>query len=242
MRALHLSLRPHPAPMTALAAPAAAPTDTYAQALSFQAPYLIEKLVKDHVAQTAERAELLFREVKRYFVITERYADVAWSMYSLEVDAVWHQFVLFTREYIDYCRRHFGGYIQHAPSNAPKALLAQPREPSTFQMFADRYEQIFGEQLPDVWFDDRNVTLGRRVLFARARGLQLRDGDDDMVELIDSHGDSVFAVDIIARPAVEFMARTEHFFVRELPGDLSDEQRVAIVSVMVENGIADLAA
>ncbi|MCZ8382106.1 hypothetical protein O6P37_24875 [Mycobacterium sp. CPCC 205372] len=225
-----------------MAEPARASADGYADALAFEAPYLIEKLVKDHVAESVDHAELLFREIKRYFVVTECDAGVTWSMYSLEVDAVWHQFVLFTRQYIDYCRAHFRGYIQHAPSNAPKIRLAAVREPSTFEMFAQRYAQLFDESLPDVWYDDRNVTLARRILFSRADDLTLRDGDDGMVELLDSHGEPIFAVDPVARAALEFMADVRHFFVRELPGDLDDDQRIALVSVMVENRILALAA
>jgi hypothetical protein len=219
------------------------PAEDYADALAFEAPYVIEKLVKDHVAESVEHAELLFREIKRYFVITECDPDVTWSMYSLEIDAVWHQFVLFTRQYLDYCRTCFGCYIQHAPSNAPKVHLVTPRAPSTFQMFAERYEQIYGEPLPDVWFDDRNVTLARRILFDRSDALSLEeDHEDGMVKLLNGQGDSIFAVDTVARSALEFMIRTKHFFVRELPGDLDDAQRIALVSVLVENRILALAA
>jgi hypothetical protein len=228
--------------MTATVAAPVAPAVAHADALAFEAPYLIEKLVKDHVAESVEHAELLFRETKRYFVITECYADVTWSMYSLEIDAVWHQFVLFTRQYIQYCRRCFRGYIQHAPSNAPKVHLATPRAPSTFQMFAQRYEQIFGEPLPDVWFDDRNVTLTRRIILNQSDELTVQESDDEMVELVNAQGDSIFAVDTVVRPALEFMLRVKHFFVRELPGNLDDAQRVALVSVLVENRILVLAA
>jgi hypothetical protein len=110
-------------------------------------------------------------------------------------------------------------------------------------MFAERYEQIYGEPLPDVWFDDRNVTLARRILFDRSDALSLEeDHEDGMVKLLNGQGDSIFAVDTVARSALEFMIRTKHFFVRELPGDLDDAQRIALVSVLVENRILALAA
>jgi hypothetical protein len=41
------------------------PAEDYADALAFEAPYLIEKPVKDHVAESVEHAELLFRETNR---------------------------------------------------------------------------------------------------------------------------------------------------------------------------------
>jgi hypothetical protein len=222
---------------TAVLAPPA-PAVAFAEALAFEAPYLIEKLLKDHTAESLDEARLLFRETKRYFVITHSDRSVSWSMYSLGVDAVWHQFVLFTREYIRYSNAYFGGYIQHAPSNAPR-LEHEPQRStlSTFQMFADRYEQIFGEPLADVWFDDRKVTLRSRLLLGQPDGLSLLDDEDAMVNLLDASGNSIFAVDTIARPALEFILATGHFFVRELPGALDDDQRVALVSTLVENRI-----
>jgi hypothetical protein len=210
------------------------------EALAFEAPYLIEKLVKDQVVDSADEAGALFREVKRYLVLTTVDRTVAWSMYSLRVDHIWHQFILFTREYIEYCRQNFERYIQHAPSTAPVREDAPRLTPSTFQMFAQRYEELFGEPLPDVWYDEKNVTLKRRVVNSRVGTFSLRD-DDDMVELVNGRGEPVFAVDQVARTALEFIARTGTFFVRELP-DLADEQKVALVSTLVEHKLLDLAA
>ena len=119
--------------------------EVWSEALAFEAPYLIEKLVKDHVAESADEAKALFREVKRYLVLTAADRTVAWAMYSLRIDHIWHQFILFTRQYIDYCRNNFDRYIQHAPSTAPMLESMAALTPSTFGMFAERYEQVFGE-------------------------------------------------------------------------------------------------
>ena len=34
----------------------------------------------------------------------------------LILDEMWHTFILFTKEYTDYCLEHFGHYIHHAPT------------------------------------------------------------------------------------------------------------------------------
>ncbi|WP_280301506.1 glycine-rich domain-containing protein [Nocardia neocaledoniensis] len=210
------------------------------RALSYEAPFLIEKLRKDHVVETAEEAHALFREVKRWLVLVTADGSVAWNMYSLRVDEIWHQFVLFTRQYTDFCTENFGFYVQHAPSNSPEIELKVPRTPSTFDLFADRYRELFGEPLPDLWYDDRNVTSVRRIVNPSARTGTVRDAGD-MVELLDPHGEVVFAVDRFARPALEFIANTGTFFVRELPGELDDEQRIALVSTLVEFKLVQLA-
>ena len=105
--------------MTAVEPQIRAAATVHTEALAFEAPYLVEKLLKDHVVTSADEAEQLFREVKRYLVLTASDPTVAWGMYSLRIDQVWHQFILFTRQYIEYCRANFGKYIQHAPSTAP---------------------------------------------------------------------------------------------------------------------------
>lgn len=43
------------------------------------------------------------------------------SMPSQVVDAAWHEFILTTRNYRDYCRRALGRFLHHVPAEAMKA-------------------------------------------------------------------------------------------------------------------------
>ena len=88
-------------------------------ALAHEAPYLIEKLVKNRVVDSAEEGRALFLEVKRYLVLNQIDRTRIWKMYSLRVDEAWHQFILYTAEYLTFCQRYFGRYVHHRPSNAP---------------------------------------------------------------------------------------------------------------------------
>jgi len=211
----------------------------WSEALAFEAPFLIEKLVKDHVVESADEARALFREVKRYLVMTAADPTVAWAMYSLRIDQIWHQFILFTRQYINYCRHNFGRYVQHAPSTSPVHEGSARLAPSTFAMFSAKYEELFDEPLPDLWYDEKNVTLERRIANPRAGTFTVRD-EGEMVELLNSKGEPVFAVELLAQAALAFIAGTGTFFVRELPGELRDEQRIALVSTLVEHKLLDL--
>lgn len=212
--------------------PAARPADS----LSFEAPYLIEKLVKDRVVADRTEGELLFGEVKRYFLLSRSDRGRIWEMHSLRVDDVWHQFVLFTRQYIEFCDRYYGAYLSHSPSNAPESPKMNPgltTPVATFAEFRDRYEELFGEPLPDCWYDERSITLDRRILDNRVgRLLMLQDAD--RVELIAGGGEVVFGVSAIAADAISFMADAGAFYVRELPGDLDGDEKIELVSTMVE--------
>ena len=157
-------------------------------------------------------------------------------MYSLRIDEVWHQFILFTRQYMEFCHRFFGRYIPHNPSNAPKVESPRPVQKTTFEQFQARYFELFGEPLPDVWYDETTVTLDRR-LFSRWAGPLTVRADDDMVELLNTSGDTLFAVNDVARPALEFIAATGAFYVRELAGDLTDEEKLALAAALVESKV-----
>jgi hypothetical protein len=202
-------------------------------ALDFAAPYLIEKLVKDGHADDEAEAALLFREARRYMVIAALDPTRAWHMYSLRVDECWHQFILFTRQYMEFCRLYFGRYIPHSPSNAPEAETKPANGDSSFAEFATRYADLFGEALPEIWNDARSLRPHRRVLNAHAGGLTLRrDGED--IALLGPGGRLLLAVNDLAEPALAFIAATRAFYVRELPGGLDDEEKVALVEALVE--------
>jgi hypothetical protein len=227
--------------------PRSVPTEagpaTLEASLSFEAPYLIEKLVNDHVCDNEDEARALFREVKRYLFLNRADQSKLWEMHSLRVDEVWHQFILFTRQYADFCTRYYGAYSPHSPSNAPVSAKnsARQKQVATFKEFHAYYEKVFGEPLPDHWYDERNVCLHSRVLDARIGKLLLKE-EGGKVELVDGAGEVVFAVNSLAAQAISFIADTGAFYVRELPGDLDDDEKVALVATLVEHKMLRLAS
>jgi hypothetical protein len=56
------------------------------------------------------------------------------------VDEVWHAFILFTREYADFCQDIFGEFIHHVPRTS-RTPSGTPREDG----FAQAYLRAFGE-------------------------------------------------------------------------------------------------
>jgi hypothetical protein len=191
------------------------------------------------IIDTPEEAQALFIEVKRYMVIAALDPTKGWHMYSLLIDECWHQFILFTRQYIEFCKRYFGRYIPHSPSNAPETKSAASVEPTTFQQFNERYEELFGAPVPDLWYDARNITTHRRVLNDHAGQLILRD-EAGMVELSNPRG-MLLSANELARDALAFIARTGAFYVRELPGDLDDDEKITLVATLVQCKLLRLA-
>ena len=127
------------------------------QALEFEAPYVVERLVDDRIADTVAEGNLLFEEVKRYLVLSVSQTDVIVGMSSARVDEAWHAFLLYTYEYRQFCQRYFGRFVGHAPKNTPQDAPddRSGRPKLNFAGFRERYETFFNEPLPDVWYDRR---------------------------------------------------------------------------------------
>ena len=205
-------------------------------ALAYEAPYLIEKLLKDHIVDTPEEGRALFREVKRFIVLVRSDETTLWDMHSLRIDEVWHQFVLFTSEYIKFGHQYFDTYIQHSPSNSPEpdpGSSSQPRKTSTFEDFQQRYSELFGEELPSLWYDERQIKPNRRVINENVGSIDLRSSEG-MSDLCGAEGEVLVSVNSIAHEALSFVCATPAFYVRELPGSLDDEEKVALISTLVE--------
>lgn len=210
-------------------------------ALAFEAPYLIERLVKDRVVDSAVLAEELFRELKKYLVLCAVTTDAAIGMHSAMVDAAWHAFILFTSEYTDYGHRYFGGYLPHAPVTESVGAEQRARfSESKFDDFRGRYEALFDEPLPDVWYDINSITPGRRVINTKL-GRLTPTHDGSMVQLIDDSGAAILSINELAWPGLNFIAQTSDFYVRELPGELTDEEKVGLAGALLGAGVLRVA-
>jgi hypothetical protein len=55
-----------------------------------------------------------------------------------------------------------------------------------------------------------------------------------MVDLIGRNGRVLFSVSEIARDALRFVLDTGAFYVRELPGNLTDDEKVALIATLVD--------
>ena len=214
------------------------------EALAFKAPYVIDRLVKDRVADTAASAEELFTEAKKYFVLCDVTRDMAFDMYSTMVDAAWHAFILCTAEYREYGRRYFGKYLDHVPKADDPGAERTPRhshcKAATFDDFRQRYEALYDEPLPDVWYERHSIVPPRRMINDKAGRLMLVRRDRT-ITLTDHTGAVLISVNDLAYPALNFVTQTSDFYVRELPGTLTDDEKVGLAQALAKSGVLRVA-
>lgn len=103
------------------------------------------RLVKNQVKE--ETAETAVQEFKRFFFLagTQNLALVP----SRAIDEVWHEFLMFTKDYAESCERLFGKFIHHEPSigNLDEDSLQLDK---VFSMTAKLYKNHFGDEYVDI--------------------------------------------------------------------------------------------
>ena len=216
--------------------------------LAFRAPYLEDKLLKEQIVSSREEAWDLFREVKKYLIVAHCDTGRAHPLFSHRVDAVWHEFVLFTEEYTRFCQEHFETYLRHDPANAPRELAvsvsnaadhapgegASLPEEATYDDFCTMYQTFFGTPLPPIWRDELYVGVDVRVRndHVAASSVRLVEGK---AELLRDERLLLARVDAWAEPALRFIATHPSFYPRELPRRLGNADRIALCRALVQS-------
>jgi hypothetical protein len=93
------------------------------EAIAYRNRHVIDRFVERFAVPRAE-AEELFVETLRWLWLCARaerdpqapavFIDDCMAL----LDEMWHTFLLFTREYSDYCEANLGGFVHHAPTTA----------------------------------------------------------------------------------------------------------------------------
>jgi hypothetical protein len=65
--------------------------------------------------------DLVFGALREYFHLCRKAGRRMLAMPSQVVDAAWHEFILFTRNYEQFCRKGLGRFLHHTPAEAMKS-------------------------------------------------------------------------------------------------------------------------
>ena len=86
--------------------------------LAFSPPtLLIEQFCQDYKVSKNEALER-FEETKKFLFLCAKNRNESYAP-SVEIDQMWHQFILHTRSYLEFCDLA-GGYLHHNPSERPE--------------------------------------------------------------------------------------------------------------------------
>jgi hypothetical protein len=81
-------------------------------------PGLYDKLRQKHPELSLKDCQLVGHALRQFFLAYLKSGKQYISMPSQVVDDLWHEFILYTRNYAQFCRRAFGGFLHHTPAAA----------------------------------------------------------------------------------------------------------------------------
>jgi hypothetical protein len=79
-------------------------------------PGLLERLEKRHPGFGRKDSALVSQGLRQFFLAYLMSGKRFVSMPSQIADDLWHEFILYTRDYDGFCRRAFGGFLHHTPA------------------------------------------------------------------------------------------------------------------------------
>jgi hypothetical protein len=79
-------------------------------------PGLLEKLIQRRPELTLKDRQLVARALRQFFLVYLKSGHKQVSMPSQVVDELWHEFILYTKNYQAFCQKAFGRYMHHTPA------------------------------------------------------------------------------------------------------------------------------
>ncbi|GKX33048.1 MAG: hypothetical protein MnENMB40S_06660 [Rhizobiaceae bacterium MnEN-MB40S] len=77
---------------------------------------LVEKLSIRHPDLTSKDTDLISKGLKQFFRAYLRSGRQYVAMPSQAADDLWHEFILYTRSYQEFCNKAFGRFLHHTPA------------------------------------------------------------------------------------------------------------------------------
>jgi hypothetical protein len=137
------------------------------EVLKYQNPAVLKLYVQNY-PNNKLNAETAFKETLKYLWLCKKheadrlhYPDdktlpprCVMLRSMREIDEMWHEFILFTRDYSQFCNTYFGEYCHHLPNifdNMPVSPEAEQEEIAKLLPYI--YDHL-GDETMRVWFAD----------------------------------------------------------------------------------------
>lgn len=112
-------------------------------------------------------SEIAFRELLKYLWLSQKHQqdkqeqpnnkelEFIFSIHSemKEIDDMWHTFILFTREYIDFSEKYFSNFIHHIPHTGKEVFTPDDYKLQLTRYLSYIYDHL-GEETVRLWFDE----------------------------------------------------------------------------------------
>lgn len=146
--------------------------------LAYQNPYIVKEFQRKNPQYNLSdvEAQTVFEDMLRYLWLTgifevrkknhpkEKYPDISISESMIIIDEMWHEFILVTEYYVDFCEKYYGTYLHHPPAMprfaANRKTLTEEECMEIFieELMAAVYDEL-GEDVTLRWFSEYHKYL-----------------------------------------------------------------------------------
>lgn len=129
--------------------------DKWQEVLAYQFPDLEQRMLARSYFASGDDYHAAFVELKKYLWLRAE-QGLDYPILCTTLDYFWHEFILFTRDYHEFCERYFGQFIHHRPLRPPTT----PAVKALGMEFFRAYKATFGP-IPRLWLDSDLSSAGR---------------------------------------------------------------------------------
>ncbi len=133
--------------------------------LQYKNPAVVRRFARELPAYAAN-ADQIFSDLLRFFWASKRHSDLrkefpkneAYDFIFImdeemkEVDLIWHVFLLYTQDYMDFCENYFGEYYHHLPDIVPNFKEGEFDAETNLERFLNFVYDELGEEVVERWF------------------------------------------------------------------------------------------
>ena len=135
--------------------------------LDYKNPAVIKRFAANFPKE-APRAKQLFTEMLRYLWLCEKHSwdsdrfpdnpDLHFIPVMHEemraIDNMWHEFILITRDYHNFCHHYFGRFLHHEPNMRESLAYSKSQFVESLTLFLNYVYELLGEEVLRNWFAD----------------------------------------------------------------------------------------
>lgn len=105
-------------------------------------PAIRSELAKRYPHLSDEQLTLVIQGLRQYFQLCNAAGQQMLSMPSRVVDVAWHEFILLTRSYADFCRNGLGRFLHHTPASEMETPEAAHEGLKAAWQYACKWEEL----------------------------------------------------------------------------------------------------
>ena len=134
------------------------------EVLNYTHPAVIRRFAKEF-PDMADKSEVIFSDLMKFFWAGRRHEDLKKEgmapeldfIYIMDeemkpIDQMWHIFLLYTNDYMDFCHKYFGEYLHHLPDIVDRMEADGKNFDGNLEKFLSFSYDHLGEEVIRRWY------------------------------------------------------------------------------------------